>query len=64
MKTFPKHKGACNYRMTYKGAHKRTLEAHVCYKDKGEANQNDTPKDTNKNQTKVPKIINGVKPQK
>jgi hypothetical protein len=49
--------------MTYKGAHKRTLEAHVCYKDKGEANQNDTPKDTNKNQTKVPKIINGVKPQ-
>ncbi len=41
--------------MTYKEAHKRTLQANVCYKDKGEAKQNDTPKDKNKNQTKVPK---------
>jgi hypothetical protein len=63
MKTFPKLKGACNYRMTYREAHKRTLQANVCYKDKGEAKQNDTPKDKNKNQKKVPKIINGVKPQ-
>jgi hypothetical protein len=50
MKTFPKLKGACNYRMTYKEAHKRTLQANVCYKDKREAKQNDTPKTKQKSQ--------------